>query len=61
MIAADAPARAWPAIAHPTEGEKTIISDEAAKTTMTARKIRTQPRRCPSLAPVMTSAATTSP
>jgi len=61
MIAAAAPASAWPPIAQPTDGEKIIISDDPANTTTTQRKISTHPMRWPSLAPVMTSAATTKP
>jgi hypothetical protein len=61
MIAADAPASAWPAMAQPTVGERIIISDEQANTTMTQRKMRTHPTRWPSFAPVITRAATTRP
>lgn len=43
-----------------TVGEKIIRREERAKTT-TTRKIRTHPTRCPSLAPVITNAATTRP
>ena len=61
MIAAEAPASACPAMAQATVGEKIIRREERAKTTTTTRKIRTHPTRCPSLAPVITNAATTRP
>lgn len=61
MIAAPAPASAWAAMTHPTDGAVTIMAEEAPKTTITERKIRDQPTRRPSFAPTITSAATTSP
>ena len=48
-------------IAHATVGARIIISEEPANSTITTRKISTHPMRCPSFAPVMTSAATASP
>ncbi len=61
MIAAEAPATAWPVMAHATVGERIMSSADPANVATTTRKIATHPIRCPSLAPVMTSAATASP
>src|SRR5689334_4347563 len=61
MIAADAPARPWPAMAQPTDGDTIISTDEHAKVMITNRKIVTQPTRWPSLPPSITNAATARP
>ena len=61
MIAAAAPASACAAITQPKLGERTIISSATANTATMKRKISTQPTRCPSFAPTITSAATTRP
>ncbi len=61
MTAAEAPATACPAIAQSTEGESSIIGADTPKETMTIRKMRTQPTRWPSFAPVITSVATARP
>ena len=43
MIAAAAPATACPAIAHHTVGARIIITEEAANSAITIRKMSTQP------------------
>ena len=61
MMAAEAPARACARMTRPIEGEKIIVTAETANIATTTRNTMTQPTRCPTLAPTMTRAATTSP
>ncbi len=61
MTAADAPASACAAITHPTAGASSMSRLETANVPTTTRKARTQPRRCPTFAPVITRAATDRP
>lgn len=45
MMAADAPANAWAAMAHPTVGAKIIIKADAANSATTTLKMTTHPMR----------------
>src|SRR5690625_7619229 len=61
MIAAAAPASSCPMIAQVTVRDRIMARDEAANPPSTQRKMRAQPIRWPSFAPVITSAATARP